>query len=963
MPFLTVEAALFPEMHAEAQGPPIHGVQYIGNKRKLLQWIQGHIPEGTKRVADAFSGGGSVSYMLKHAGLQVASNDSLHWSYHIARATVVNQNATVTEDEIKALCQPNANAGSFVRTHYKGLFWKEGVHQVIDEIRENIDRLSGFKRDIALAALGGTMLSARGWFPQFTTSKVADGGYTPEMFKARLALVIRRLNEMVFEGPTCEAHNLDVREFLPKVKADLAYFDPPYVTEFSAANYSVNYHVIEAVMVKGVGRNPSPTSKNKVEKSQTDLTRTNVDGFFEQVFKAAGHIRNWLLSYRDKSFPREDALKKFFTDSGREVSLVAKDHKYTLAGTRRDADPSNAKEYLFVGTKRAVVQKQEAAQEAKVKVPHLNLASKDVVLDVFWEKHAPAIVQALGWHGLATTCAIVDVNYPAEEFEGAFPKAFDAYHHPVMALGGEGELLVVRDALQAAAASLSDQSQATLLTKGDAARALAKIRQLQTWAEAVSEPPPDSDASVPRGHAEVRAFLGDNLVVMTSCARFATLAATAMVSIAEEQRQDKDHEIKFILCHAGTNRNGDHFTVDELKKAAKSAVGVKINLKHGQKAQDIVGKIETAVYEDVDGGRVVCVGKLFTSSDELAAKARKLIQEDIITKVSMECSYQEGECSICGHRHRSFKERCEHLQESKGGTIGGKRVYEIMHEIVFTGAGLLESMEPADPGADITAMAKEENGRMFASACASASDQQESCPVTREQVPVRHAVLEELWEDQDVFGTVLTGLLQKLATGESSLDEFCRRTRAIANDCADRVIQIGKTLSKKEAGSMDQNKALNEMSHEELLQHAERLATENKDLRCKVTAAEQEKAADEAKKAAEKLVALMEKKGRSFGSDEARQAEVEKLAALTDDARKAVEETWSGLPDRAASEDANAEPGKEDEPEGTATAQASAKGSLRSNASTQPQSTSTPEPASYKDKLHTALKAAAEARS
>jgi hypothetical protein len=65
MHFLTVEAALFPELTAQAAGAPTHGVQYIGNKRKLLDWIREQIPAGVKTVVDAFAGGGSVSYMLK----------------------------------------------------------------------------------------------------------------------------------------------------------------------------------------------------------------------------------------------------------------------------------------------------------------------------------------------------------------------------------------------------------------------------------------------------------------------------------------------------------------------------------------------------------------------------------------------------------------------------------------------------------------------------------------------------------------------------------------------------------------------------------------------------------------------------------------------------------------------------------------------------------------------------------
>ena len=979
MRILSVEAALFPELTAEAKGPPIHGVQYIGNKRKLLEWIRTQIPDGTKRVVDAFSGGGSVSYMLKREGFQVVSNDSLHWSHHIVRATVVNQRAKVTEEEIKALVQPNKKAGDFVQKHYKGKFWKKGVHKTIDEVRENIDALKGFKKDIALAALGGTMLSARGWFPQFTTSKVADGGYSPEMFKSRLSEVIRRLNEMVFEGPACEAHNKDVREFLPKVQADLAYFDPPYVTEFSAANYSVNYHVIEAVMVKGVGRNPNHKSKNRTEKTQADLTRKNISEFFGEVFKAAGHIKGWLLSYRDKSFPREADIKKIFKESGREVRLVSKDHKYTLAGNRRGEDPSNAKEYLFVGTKAAGTQKKAAAKEdSSMKKPVIKLAAPDVKLESFWDKHAGKIVEKFGWKGLAIACAIVDIGYPAKEKEGKLPMAFDAYHHPMMYPVGDTELHVVREAVIKAQTQLSDNTKDTSLSKTDKKRALVKVKKLDKWIARDNEvrkqkaapdsneeippedPPKDLDKPVEGGDPPPEdppkdpppkgkgSFEDDELLVMTGQAQLmeAVLESSAMVAVAEDKKEDGDHAIKFILLHAGTNKNGDHFTAAELKKVASTAAGVKINLKHGQKAQDIVGKTESASFEDTDGGRVVCAGKLFTGSDELATKARKLIHEKIITKVSMECSYAEGECSICGNKHKDFKNRCDHLKKHKGGKLEGKDVFEILHGVTFTGAGLLEGYEPADPNADITAMAWELEGRMYATAYGEVGgNPKRERPENMKQVLLQQEIREDMWKVQDAFHQVSRNLIDKYTAETETLDGVSKKLRKAANDYADQVIKILNSIN-KETGKMEDpkaTKALNEMSHEELLQHAEELAGDNKDLTEKVSAADKEKEEAKAVEAAKKLVALMEKKGRAFEKDEDRQAEIDKLAKLTDEARKAVEDTWNAMPD------AKAEGGEGDEE--AQASQAAGNGSMRSNASTEPGASGDPEPKNLGDKL------------
>jgi len=356
MSFLCVEAALFPELTAQgAQGEvPSHAVSYVGSKRKLLDWIVEQIPDGTTSAVDAVSGGSRVGYRLKTEGLAVHANDSLHWPFRIARAVVVNQGETLDEDEIAALCEKNPDAGSFVRDTYKGLFWKPEIHGVIDHVRANVEELTGFQQDLALAALGATMLSARGWFPQFTTSKVSKDGYDTAQFHARLGDVIRRLNSMVFEGEICSASRQDVRRCLKGRKADLAYFDPPYITEYSATNYSAIYHTVEAVMVGGVGRKPDPDSATRQEKTQPDLTKDTVGAFFGEVLDAAAGMPTWLLSYRDHSHPTQKELKALFTDRGRQVALKTKSFSYgPWAGKRRDEAPAKAVEYLFLGTKEA----------------------------------------------------------------------------------------------------------------------------------------------------------------------------------------------------------------------------------------------------------------------------------------------------------------------------------------------------------------------------------------------------------------------------------------------------------------------------------------------------------------------------------------------------------------------------------------------------------------------------------
>lgn len=828
---LTVEAALFPELAslAGSSAVPTRIVPYIGTKRKLLAWIREQIPEDVHHVVDAFAGGCSVAYMLKTEGFQVTTNDSLRWSWHVARAVVVNQRAQVTDEEIDALLVPNPEAGSFVQDTYAGKFWREGVHQAIDEVRENIDALKGFKRDLALAALGAAMLLAKGWFQHFTTQKVSPIGDTPEEFRARVGATIRRLNQLVVEGEACTARRQDVLAFLPTVQADLVYLDPPYVTPASSHNYSEDYHAIEAVMVKGKGRKPDSTSVNAREKTQADQNADTIAPFLQAVLEKVAHIPACLLSYRDQAVPSEAELQEILESAGRQTTKSETEHDYQLAGPKRDGGYSKAREVLFLG-------------------------------------------------------------------------------------------------------------------------------RLKPASETPEEPPVKPNQDSKRAAATLAALT-------------ASLEVGRMVAVAEEKPEgQEDHEIAFVLCHAGTNRNHDHFTVAELKKAAASAAGVKINLKHGQKAQDIVGKTESAAFEDVDGGRVVCGGKLFTGSDDLAAKARKLIHEELITKVSMECAYEKGECSVCGHTFVAAADRCEHLKKQRGQKVDGKDCFEILHGVTFTGAGLLEGYEPADPKADITSMAQGDDGRLRAS---SYYGETGARPESVKQVLIQQEIRDDLWRTQDAFGMVVNTLVGEFTAGKISLDDTGTKIRQAATDTADRVIQILSNISKETDDMKDSktqaatDKPLKDMTQAELLQRAEQLAAQNEDLAGKVQAAEDEKAKSAAQQAAEALVALMEKKGRVFADAAARQAEVERLAGLSDEARKAVEDSLAGMPDAEPTPEPTEEEKAAAAAEGgtpTPTAAADSKGALRANASLAPHTGSDPVPQDLKTKLGKGLAALHERR-
>jgi adenine-specific DNA-methyltransferase len=342
---------------------PKYVTNYIGSKQKLVDWIWKNTPAGTSSALDGFSGSAVVAYMYKTKGLRVVANDRLRLCHHTARAIVENTSETLSSEEIDALVADNPKAGTFVREHFDGLFFEPGVHAVIDQVRASVEALSGFKKDIALFALAKTCMS--GGFGHFTStgdSGKRKGG--PDEFRAKLRSNAEKINALVFDnGEKCEANRREIAELLPEVQVDLAYFDPPYATEFSTTNYEKAYHFVEGLMTNWEGLSLIPGSKTRsYETDHQTVTKGNARAFFEGFLARAAHISSWLISYRDKAYPTDEEMKGLISAQGKEPRLETHDHHYMVGGSRSDS--SDATEYLFVCEQAKGAKKSEAARTA-----------------------------------------------------------------------------------------------------------------------------------------------------------------------------------------------------------------------------------------------------------------------------------------------------------------------------------------------------------------------------------------------------------------------------------------------------------------------------------------------------------------------------------------------------------------------------------------------------------------------
>jgi adenine-specific DNA-methyltransferase len=645
-----------------------------------------------------------------------------------------------------------------VRDNFKGIFFAEGVHAVIDQIRANCDDLAGYKKDIALFCLGKTCLGGKGGFGHFSASTVSSGHQdNPDEFRERFRKNAKRINGLIFDnGEENKAYRDDINQILPKVKADLAYFDPPYATEYSTTNYEKFYHFIEGLMTYWEGlKIKSDTKVKAYETDHVTVTKANATEFFKGFLGNATHIDHWLISYRDHAYPNEDDMKQIIGDLGRDSQMKTKDHQYSI--TSQHGEASQAKERLFICRK-------AAASKSKAEVP---------------AKPKPLVAQA---------------NF-----------------HTILPV------------------------------------------EIQ-----LSEPSP--------------------------------MNAEGMdVSVSG------DPQFSFILCRVGTNKNGDHFTAEELSARHMTAVNKKIDLQHSQDVSDIVGGIIAADYlEDTTGGRVECVGELYTRDSQYSQLAYKLMKRGIVSQVSMECDYEEGECSVCGKRFKSKADYCQHLRKFKGQIYNGETVFEILHNVTFTGLGLLDRK-----GAD-------ENARII--------------QVASTQEPINNQSLQ----------------------GEKPMEEQTKKEEP-SSEAAKKPADNGGGGGSPDTAKVTQLENENKQLRSQVTELQKRIQE---------LEATQKAAASQAR--AGKLLERLIKQGLEFGDEEAREKELKRLAGLSDEAFAATEAAFElaakkkTIPpedeeeeDEDDEEDADADSGKKkksvpDSKKAKASTKASREGGMRGNASVRP---------------------------
>jgi len=264
-----------------------------------------------------------------------------------------------------------------------------------------------------------------------------------------------------------------------------------------------------------------------------------------------------------------------------------------------------------------------------------------------------------------------------------------------------------------------------------------------------------------------------------------------------------DPTIRFVLCHEGQNRNGDFFTAEELQTKAPTAINKKIDVQHDNDLRNVVGGIMTADFvDDATGKRIECVGEIYTSISDDAALMYRLMKRGVVKQVSMECTYLEGECSICGKKFTDRSALCVHLNKFKGQDFKGKPVYEILHNVTFQGVGLLDR-PGGDENAKILQVAalKDAGQTADAGSCiegetdaaGAASQQQENDMDPKEhEAAVATAVADALKQAETTHAGALSAVEAKLAELTGANEALAAENAALKQTIADAEVASKK---------------------------------------------------------------------------------------------------------------------------------------------------------------------------
>jgi len=366
-----------------ADAPETEGVKYAGSKRTLLPCILQLVHKVKPRtVLDGFAGTTRVAQALVQSGRRVIANDVAAWSKIFATCYLLNPHPASHYqpllDHLNALPGHDGwftehyggdpNGGSSAGEDQLKKPWQKHNTRRLDAMREEMERLplTATEKAVLLTSLMLALDSVDSTLGHFASYLRA---WSPRSYHT-LHLKAPRLRPA---GERHAVYQSDIFDLMPKVQADLAYFDPPYGSNNekmppSRVRYAAYYHLWTSICLYdkpalfGKARRRADSS-DTVAGSAFEEFRRGPSGRFvaveamERLLQSV-RARHIILSYSSGGRATAQELNEVIHAAGRLVEVLELDYRRNvMAGMRwthqwvNQAEASN-KEFLFLIEKR-----------------------------------------------------------------------------------------------------------------------------------------------------------------------------------------------------------------------------------------------------------------------------------------------------------------------------------------------------------------------------------------------------------------------------------------------------------------------------------------------------------------------------------------------------------------------------------------------------------------------------------
>lgn len=322
--------------------------RYTGSKYKLLDWIEELVLENCEGEIffDVFAGTGVVSaHMSKHYK-KIIMNDFLYSNEIIYKAFLGSgeYDETVIEKyrEQFQKINPNRLKDNYFSQNFGGKYFSNNDAKLIGKIREEIKKLKKRLSDKEYCILLASLV--------YSMDKVANTVGHYDAYRKINNIEDRFVYELINPEKSSEKFSIyrkDANKLVRKVKADIAFIDPPY----NSRQYSRFYHVLENVVqwkkpqLEGVALKPQA-------ENMSEYCRSSAPEVFADLIKHLD-VKYIVVTYNNTYNSKSSSSKNKITleeikdilSSKGQTTIYEKKHQCFNAGKTEFDDH---KEFVFI---------------------------------------------------------------------------------------------------------------------------------------------------------------------------------------------------------------------------------------------------------------------------------------------------------------------------------------------------------------------------------------------------------------------------------------------------------------------------------------------------------------------------------------------------------------------------------------------------------------------------------------